>query len=98
MDSEDENPKLDDIMAKSLKPAVTATEEPKLTKKQLKKLKKNNGKAVATSTEVKVDKEDEVKDKEKTDKKVSFAKTLEQPPSSSAPATCNWRLNDPFNS
>lgn len=72
---------LDDIISKAIK--SDATEEPKLSKKQLKKLKKNNGEAAAvketeaesTSTPVKSD---------KSDKKVQFAKNLEQGPTGSA--------------
>lgn len=78
-DSEEEPVNLDDIMAKSLKPEV-ATEggEQKLSKKQMKKLKKNDGKA----TEAKPA-ETKEKEKEKGDKKVQFAKELEQPATSS---------------
>jgi FK506-binding nuclear protein len=65
---------LDDIMAKSLKSDVD--EEPKLSKKQLKKLKKNNGESVPAKTE-------EAK-KEGGDKKVQFAKNLEQGPTGSS--------------
>lgn len=78
---------LDDIMAKSLKPE--ADEEPKLSKKQLKKLKKNNGEAApAKVEEAKKDdaKKSETKDitPAKGDKKVQFAKNLEQGPTGSA--------------
>ncbi|KAE9381704.1 hypothetical protein N431DRAFT_359982 [Stipitochalara longipes BDJ] len=76
---------LDDIMAKSLKPE--ADEEQKLSKKQLKKLKKNNGEAAAVKTEEQ--KTAESKDQsstktDKSDKKVQFAKNLEQGPTGSA--------------
>ena len=82
-DSDEETAKLDDIMAKSLKQEETPKEpEQKLSKKQLKKLKKNNSKAADAPSE---EKPTEVK--EKTDKKVSFAKDLEQPPTPSAPVT-----------
>ncbi len=74
-DSEDEPANLDDIMAKSLKPE-SATEEPKLSKKQLKKLKKNNGEAAKATAE-------ETKGTKGNDKKVQFAKNLEAPPSTS---------------
>lgn len=88
-DSDEEPANLDEIMAKALKPAEsTANGEPKLSKKQLKRLKNNAGKAVEAAVEDKVvEKIDEaVKDKAngKTDKKVQFAKHLEQGPSSSA--------------
>ncbi len=90
-DSEDEKPTLDDIMAKSLKPAEPATNgEPKLSKKQLKKLKNNAGKAVDAAVECK-----DVKTEEalaKGDKKVSFAKDLEQGPASS-PSTVKQDTN-----
>ncbi|KAL9025023.1 MAG: hypothetical protein Q9196_006081 [Gyalolechia fulgens] len=87
-DSEEEKPTtgLDDIMAKSLKPEPTTNGEPKLSKKQLKKLKNNAGKAVGATVEnhqsVKKD-EPAAKDSPSTkaDKKVQFAKNLEQGPS-----------------
>ena len=77
-----DGPSLDDIMAKSLKAETEVKEEPKLSKKQLKKLKKNNGEAVGV-------KSDETKENVKngdanTSKKVQFAKNLEQGPTSSA--------------
>lgn len=74
-ESEDEPTNLDDIMAKSLK-AESATEEPKLSKKQLKKLKKNDGNPAKAAAQ-------ESKDAKASDKKVQFAKNLEAPPSSS---------------
>ena len=93
-ESEDEKEvpaSLDDIMAKSLKPAEPTTNgETKLSKKQLKKLKNNAGKAVEAAVEKKdVKKEDPAAAKDspqKADKKVQFAKNLEQGPASS-PAT-----------
>jgi FK506-binding nuclear protein len=67
---------LDDIMAKSLK----SEDESKLSKKQLKKLKKNNGEAASKTAE-------EVTDgSAKSDKKVQFAKNLEQGPTGSSKA------------
>lgn len=85
-DSAEQLANLDDIMAKALKPAESATNgEPKLSKKQLKKLKNNAGKAVEAAVDNKaVEKVDEAaKDKGngKADKKVQFAKHLEQGPS-----------------
>ena len=82
-DEIDEGASLDDIMAKSLKPEG---EEPKLSKKQLKKLKKNNGEAAAAKTEeTKAAASKETPSKgEKADKKVQFAKNLEQGPTGSA--------------
>lgn len=86
--AEDSEPAtLDGMMAKSLKQEEKpTTEEPKLSKKQLKKLKNNAGTAVAAPTEAK--KETDVKDKDikseatpPKDKKVQFAKNLEQGPS-----------------
>ncbi|KAK4695424.1 FK506-binding nuclear protein, partial [Lecanoromycetidae sp. Uapishka_2] len=93
-DVEVPTPSLDDIMAKSLKPAVPTTNgatngEPKLSKKQLKKLKNNAGKAVEAAAEGKDVKVDEgtsgAKDSSasKADKKVQFAKNLEQGPATS---------------
>ena len=84
---------LDEIMAKSLKTEKPTSngatnDEPKLSKKQLKKLKNNAGKAVEAAAENKnVMKEDSVagaKDSPaKGDKKVQFAKNLEQGPAKS---------------
>lgn len=88
-DDEKEAPaSLDDIMAKSLKSAEpTINGEPKLSKKQLKKLKNNAGKAVeAAAPNQDVKKEDTAaKDSPalKGDKKVQFAKNLEQGPATS---------------
>jgi FK506-binding nuclear protein len=78
-DELDESASLDDIMAKSLKSEAAA--EPKLSKKQLKKLKKNNGEAAPVKAEE--TKNGEVKS-DKADKKVQFAKNLEQGPTGSA--------------
>ena len=73
---------LDDIMAKSLKAEESKVNgEQKLSKKQLKKLKNNAGKAVETVVENKNTKQD---NSNKGDKKVQFATNLEQAPSSSA--------------
>lgn len=90
-DDEKEVPaSLDDIMAKSLKPEQPTTNgETKLSKKQLKKLKNNAGKAVEAAVENKEAKKEDTGVKEsplKGDKKVQFAKNLEQGPASS-PAT-----------
>lgn len=95
--SDDEPVTLDAIMDKSLKPAepaVAGATEPKLSKKQLKKLKNNAGKAVEAAVEnksvtkedsspPKADKNDRTEDSNtpKSDKKVQFAKNLEQGPS-----------------
>ena len=65
--AEDAEPSLDDLMAKS----ATSVDETKLSKKQAKKLKNNQGDAVAAQ-----------EDKDK--KRVQFAKTLEQGPTGSA--------------
>ena len=77
---------LDDIMAKSLKAEVPIVNgEPKLSKKQLKKLKNNAGQAVTAAVENKIVKVEESSAKDgpatKSDKKVQFAKNLEQGPS-----------------
>ncbi|KAJ5155160.1 FK506-binding protein 4 [Penicillium capsulatum] len=68
-----EEESLDDMMAKGAKGKATNAEEPALTKAQQKKLKKNNGDAAAV----------EPKKEAKTDKKVQFAKNLEQGPTPS---------------
>lgn len=87
-DDEKEAPvSIDDTMAKSLKPAEPNTNgETKLSKKQLKKLKNKAGKAVEAASENKEVKKEDVAAKDsplKGDKKVQFAKNLEQGPSSS---------------
>ena len=86
-----EGANLDDIMAKSLKPETPSTNgEVKLSKKQLKKLKNNAGKAVEAAAENKgMKKEDATV---KGDKKVQFAKNLEQGPASS-PSTVKAETN-----
>jgi FK506-binding nuclear protein len=81
---------LDGMMSKAKKPAEAATNgEQKLSKKQLKKLKKNNGEAADVTAEKKEDKEAKEAKKPakeaKTDKKVQFAKNLEQGPTPSPP-------------
>jgi len=89
-DLDEEPANLDDIMAKSLKPAEPAMNgEPKLSKKQLKKLKNNAGKAVEAAVEGKDVKKEGKKDTKeiaspKADKKVQFAKNLEQGPANGA--------------
>lgn len=84
---------VDSILEKSLKPAEVGAQpvdEVKLSKTQLKKqakrLKNNQGGAVDTTVEAKVNGEDKgIKAKEETpDKKVKFAKELVQGPSGSA--------------
>ncbi|KAJ5700915.1 hypothetical protein N7493_011961 [Penicillium malachiteum] len=64
---------LDELIAKGAKGKATK-EEPALTKAQQKKLKKNNGDAAAV---------EQPKKETKTDKKVQFAKNLEQGPTPS---------------
>lgn len=72
---EHEDLSLDELIAKSkeVKEAAVATPEKKLSKKQLKKLKANDGKAVDVTAEAKA-------------KKVQFAKKLEQGPTPSPAA------------
>jgi FK506-binding nuclear protein len=74
-DEIEEGTSLDDIMAKE-------ADEPKLSKKQLKKLKKNNGEAAQAKAEE--SKNGDAKESAKSDKKVQFAKNLEQGPTGSA--------------
>jgi FK506-binding nuclear protein len=71
--AQDEEDGLDELISKDAKAA-----DAKLSKKQLKKLKNNKGEAVATE-ETKPQKE-----ATKSDKKVQFAKNLEQGPTGSA--------------
>ena len=83
-DSDDEAVNLDDLMSKALKPEPNVNGEQKLSKKQLKKLKNNAGQPVAINGESKTAKKEEREDKgnpvARTDKKVQFAKNLEQGP------------------
>lgn len=79
--AEEEAESLDELMAKEAK--EEAKEEPKLSKKQLKKLKNNKGNAIAVKEEVKVTEEVITK----SDKKVQFAKNLEQGPTGSTKVT-----------
>jgi FK506-binding nuclear protein len=72
----EEEASLDDLMAKASKAKSTKAEEPALTKAQQKKLKKNNGDAAAVEPK-------EAKKEAKADKKVQFAKNLEQGPTPS---------------
>ncbi|KAF7165102.1 hypothetical protein CNMCM5623_009410 [Aspergillus felis] len=79
----DEEMALDDMMAKDGKAKKAADAEPALSKKQQKKLKKNNGEAAAV--EQKKEAKDAKEGKEgKEAKKVQFAKNLEQGPTPSA--------------
>ncbi|RVX67376.1 hypothetical protein B0A52_09157 [Exophiala mesophila] len=88
-DSDDEEATLDDIIAKSQSKADAADGESKklskAEKKKLKKLKKNDGEAAAveTSTDATTSK----KEANGTEKKVQFAKNLEQGPTPSAAPT-----------
>ncbi|KAF2722331.1 hypothetical protein K431DRAFT_245222 [Polychaeton citri CBS 116435] len=66
---------LDALISKSATVEPTANGDQKLSKKQLKKMKKNDGSAVAIE-----EKEVEVPSSNKSDKKVQFAKQLEQGP------------------
>lgn len=82
----EEGDTLDDLIAKSAKSAEAATNgEPQLSKKQLKKMKKNSGEAVTTKAE-ETKKAEPAKDSSstKSDKKVQFAKNLEQGPTGSS--------------
>jgi FK506-binding nuclear protein len=93
-DSDEEDANLDDIMAKSIKPSEPTTngEEKPLTKsqkKKLKKLKKNDGEAAPVETTADASSKSEAKTEKKDaatngEKKVQFAKNLEQGPTPSA--------------
>ncbi|KAM5432810.1 peptidylprolyl isomerase fpr3 [Microsporum ferrugineum] len=76
-DDSDEEPNLDDMISKTLKDEPATNGEAKLSKKQLKKLKKNNGEAAEAEA---------AKANSKSDKKVQFAKELEQGPTPSKTA------------
>jgi FK506-binding nuclear protein len=94
-DSDEEDANLDDIMAKSIKPSEPTTngeEKPlsKSQKKKLKKLKKNDGEAAQVesstpATSISADAKAEKKEPATNgEKKVQFAKNLEQGPTPSA--------------
>lgn len=88
--SDEEPANIDDIMSKALKPAEPTSSEPKLSKKQLKKLKNNAGKAVEAAAENPNAKKVETAKEStngKSDKKVQFAKNLEQGPSGAGNGT-----------
>ena len=74
-DEDDEDANLDDIMAKSMKPAEGEAKLSKSEMKKLKKQKKNDGEAADTT-----------KSATNGEKKVQFAKNLEQGPTPSASA------------
>ena len=86
---DDESPSLDNMINKSLNPENGG--EQKLSKKQLKKMKNNAGNPIAASTaEEKTGANDAQKSRDETngkagkgDKKVQFAKNLEQGPTGS---------------
>lgn len=79
-DSDDEAG-LDDLMVKDAKAKPNG--EPALSKKQQKKLKKNDGEAAAVEQKQKQESKDGKDGKAKSDKKVQFAKNLEQGPTPS---------------
>ena len=90
--AEDEEPaKVDDVVSKVVKSAESTNGEPKLSKKQLKKLKNNAGKAVEAAAENQNTKKADTAEKDspngKSDKKVQFAKNLEQGPSGTGNGT-----------
>lgn len=85
-ESADEASTLDDLIAKSAKATDGAANgDAKLSKKQQKKLKNNEGKAVAADASSGAAKE-EIPSSAKSDKKVQFAKNLEQGPTPSPAA------------
>ena len=81
-ESEEETATLDDLIAKSIKPAEPVVNgEAKLSKKQKKKLKKLNGEAATAPSAVPAKEEaSAAATSAKPDKKVQFAKNLEQGP------------------
>lgn len=93
-DSDEEDANLDNIMAKSIKPSEPTTngEEKPLSKsqrKKLKKLKKNDGEAAPVDTHANAGSKSDTKAGKKElvtngEKKVQFAKNLEQGPTPSA--------------
>ncbi|KAF2730127.1 hypothetical protein EJ04DRAFT_545929 [Polyplosphaeria fusca] len=72
---------LDELISKTMKPETNG--EPKLSKKQAKKLKKNDGQATAAAQESKKDTKDKNEPPGSDKKKVQFAKNLEQGPTGS---------------
>ena len=99
-DSDEDEANLDDIMAKSIKATETVTngaDKPlsKSQKKKLKKLKKNDGQATAVeSTGNKDEKTEKKATNTNGEKKVQFAKNLEQGPSSSTSSVKNSKKDD----
>lgn len=87
-DEDDAKQSLDDLISKAAKAEEPATNgEQKLSKKQLKKLKNNAGAAAAAPADEVAKKEAEApSSSSKADKKVSFAKELEQGPTPSPSA------------
>jgi FK506-binding nuclear protein len=85
--AEDASEDLDEMIAKE---AATTAGETKLSKKQQKKLKNNKGQAVGVEETSESNAKSAAKEKEgngaKSDKKVQFAKNLEQGPTGSAKA------------
>jgi FK506-binding nuclear protein len=79
---------LDDMIAKDTKSKAAVNGDATLSKKQQKKLKKNNGEAAAVELK-KASKESPASSK--TDKKVQFAKNLEQGPT---PSTQDKKTSD----
>ncbi|KAF2102025.1 hypothetical protein NA57DRAFT_34240 [Rhizodiscina lignyota] len=83
---EEEGDTLDNLISKVVKPAEDAPKtngEQKLSKKQLKKLKKNDGQAAPAKSKTEEDKKSAIKDSPGSGKKVQFAKNLEQGPTGS---------------
>jgi FK506-binding nuclear protein len=81
--ADDEVEGLDDMMAKA------ATEQTKLTKKQQKKLKNNKGEPIAVEEKTAAAPGEKSPKDAKADKKVQFAKNLEQGPTGSAAAAAD---------
>ena len=89
-DSDENDLTLDQLLAKSMKPDTAAINgEKKLSKKQQKKLKNNAGQAVEAVQEPSVTKapSSDSSTTTKSDKKVQFAKNLEQGPTNSQKPT-----------
>jgi FK506-binding nuclear protein len=79
---------LDDLIAKETKAEAAVNGDATMSKKQQKKLKKNNGEAVTVESKKEAK---ESSASSKTDKKVQFAKNLEQGPT---PSNQNKKASD----
>lgn len=86
---------IDELISNAAQPVVNG--EAKLSKKQLKKLKKNNGAAADAPVAVEAKKDGEQPSSTKSDKKVSFAAQLEQGPTPTKDSKAGEKKDDKAN-